>query len=386
MAIKFLEGFETYFSAYEQHLPSYAYPYTNYSEEASTAYAQSGKYGGYSLMYSGGYTSSSSSRNHIYSTNKITTSESYYPTGVGTSLGDLTVGFRFKKINSNSIAITYDINYVSLITLGGAAFGITISPTTINGGFYTPAISTGSTSDNDYVTYAFSNDEEWHYIECAARSLNYTSPNYNFILKLDNKVVAQTTISTSVSISYPLSGITFSATNIAMMLIDDLYVTDGNPKDNFGNPTIYTGFIPNAYRYHIKALMPTGDVSTQWYPNSGSTHYNLINSIPCDSGNTYISATGLYDIDSFQYQSLNEIDGKILALQVAPVQQLNMGIAAKTMPMINNYTFGTGIFANTLYWRDYACVAETNPLTNQAWTSSDVSGLTAGIKMTSLTE
>ena len=88
---------------------------------------------------------------------------------------------------------------------------------------------------------------------------------------------------------------------------DDVYIADwtSTPSSPFFGPV------------KIFAEVPTADASPlNWTPNSGTTHFSLVNEIPPDNDVTYVSDGTAGDIDQYVYQVTGiPSDGAVQTLQ-----------------------------------------------------------------------
>ena len=95
-----------------------------------------------------------------------------------------------------------------------------------------------------------------------------------------------------------------NATTSEGMLIQDLYIFDNTGGVN----------IDFAGDSRMGCIYPRADISTDWTPSTGSSHFNLVNEHICDDDITYISSDTAGNHDEYNFD-LVTIVGEIVAAQ-----------------------------------------------------------------------
>ena len=88
---------------------------------------------------------------------------------------------------------------------------------------------------------------------------------------------------------------------------DDIYVLD--TSGSFNND--FEGDM------RVETLYPSGDgAHTDWAPNTGTTHFNLVNQVATDDDTTYVSSATPGQRDLYTVPALSALAGKVAGVQV----------------------------------------------------------------------
>jgi hypothetical protein len=374
MSLRFIEGFETYFDDVSQsgNYLSNAYDMT-YNRGFSSI---SGYYGGYALRQLG----AGNNLNFVKAKNCV---------AISGAVLTVALGARFR---TNMQAMVNNYSRGIALNYEGYGIGLTIASGILYGGVNSTCNYYSTTYPKGLSYNTQLNDEQWHYAELL---ISRAIPNTSWFgkLKLDNLVVAQGALTGPTNALLSLNGSVYlynAGATDEYLDWDDIYVVDGLPTDNFGNPSTISGFIPNAYRCRVMPIYPISDVagSGEWTPSAGEDHYSLVNEIPDDT-DTYISATASGQLDALNYSPIVPDANSIVTVygvQLQPVAKLTMGTKGSLSPMVNGtkmnptYLLPSGI-PLPITFQQFPCMAENNPSTGIAWTLTGVSGMNAGLQL-----
>jgi len=158
--------------------------------------------------------------------------------------------------------------------------------------------------------------------------------------------------------------------------IDDLYICDGTGSENndFIGPNI-----------RVVTLSPNADGdSSDWTTSTGNTHYTLVDEDEQNSAE-YVEDTTTNNTDLYEYESLPVVN------IADPIAVNVVSEFITTEP--NNWTIETVVKHSTTEdadsgqvvatddWVALSRLLEENPVTTNAWTTSDVNNLQAGVKV-----
>lgn len=397
MALKYIEGFESYFTDVGQNgavmTATNTGRYAEYPLGACIS-SVSGYYGGYGVKISG-------DRSYIlgYLNQPLLAG--------GTQIG---FGFRYKKfgyLNSVSIGISYPYNFING-TIGFNTYpnyGVEITNDVITTFTAQKMKNSPFTSVHTSTITAFKpyNDNQWHYIDVLLGTplIQSTVVSYSTITLLDGLPLSSgilytygygdpTSIYTDVlpEECYALlmcqyrAGSTSLGTNYTAL--DDFYITDGDTTNNG-----IVGLIPNAWRCKVQQILPTGDVLSQWSPSAVGLHANLVDEIPINTLD-YVAATGIGDIDTYTYSKIPQvvngqnIVGSIYGIRIDPVVRMITGSSRTVTPVINDTDIPSlNINLNTTnnVYKANTQILEHNPTgVHIEWNPDTINNIEAGMK------
>jgi hypothetical protein len=385
VALKFIEGFETYFSEYEQ---QYEYINCVYDRDYYLGLyypvfpvSNTGLYSNYCIMITG-----------------VNLSEEL----VAEPHGYIRWLNAFDSSNDNNKMITLGFRYKAnteqyIENFKNRGFGILLKKQANDIGYGIMIVDDyilyGNIQDglNPYVMsptfqYEYQDDNNWHYIELNVINSGYT-------LKLDNNMVAFSYGDDITSNISELNNI-YITRHRGTGWLDDIYITDGNPVDCFGFPTALTGFIPHAYRCRVRGMFPSGEYNIAWNPNDGITNYNLINEVPIDGDDTYISTIGYNQKDEYVYNNAypeyryydNIFDrglGTIYGIQLQTVaRNLDNSTPYTLKPFINGSGLDTFVVSVSSY-QQYNTLIESNPdqTGEKYWLTGPLESMKIGVEI-----
>lgn len=129
-------------------------------------------------------------------------------------------------------------------------------------------------------------------------------------------------------------------------------------------------------------VVPDGDVTTQWVPSSGTTHFNLVNEVPPDDDASYIQTTSTGSADNFTWQDIPAFSGSIIAVQY-------LGYARKTGEGQRSFKLTVGSVgaytqeSEQFYVNDnyvyYRMPLGTDPATSTQWTRAGFNATLFGV-------
>jgi hypothetical protein len=156
---------------------------------------------------------------------------------------------------------------------------------------------------------------------------------------------------------------------------DDLYILDSTGSNN----TTFLGPLK------VTAVLPSSDGGTlQWTPNSGSTHYSRVNDNPPDKNTSYLSDSTSGDVDIW-----NKLATAASIASIRGIQQNTMfeTDSASAFSVIQRLVSGAttsddgGTAGTNGTYTQAARVLETDPNTGSLWTQSNLDSATIGIKV-----
>lgn len=129
----------------------------------------------------------------------------------------------------------------------------------------------------------------------------------------------------------------------------------------------------------VVTLFPNSDTAdADWTLSTGSDGYDLINDVPPDAENNYISSSTITDRSSFGLEELPDPNIKITAVQAtvkgqktdAGAGNIQFGITTNSVDSLSDST--NMVFNQDQY---YTHIVETNPDTSADWEVSDIDDL-----------
>lgn len=238
---------------------------------------------------------------------------------------------------------------------------------------YTNGSQVGAASSNGLLTL-----NVWHHLEWKLTISTSTSAN-QCVLRLNNvEILNLTGIATKTS-----SNTTANAVSIGRLVstqcgmsYDDIYIFDNTGSQN-------NDLIGDC---RIETLYPSGAGNyAQLSANGAGTNYGCVNEHPADDDTTYVAGNSVGNIDSYAFGNPAGTISTVYAVQVnMRARKDNAGtrtVARLLRASATDYV-GSDNSLSTSYalYRD---IMEKNPDTNAAWTSSDITALEAGVKVTS---
>lgn len=222
-------------------------------------------------------------------------------------------------------------------------------------------------------------DERYYYIEADVTFSGSTPITATGELRINGHVEASGSGSTSVNASSLLSNDTtanvhsFAAPGNtgSRMVMDDLYIK---------NAAGYYGDI------RIIALFPDGDGATlQWTPNSGTVHFDRVNTHPEDLTKWLQDLTAGH-IDTWNWQDCPGFSGTIKAVNISALARKD-DEGTKSFEIVVGNT-GTEAHSPEFFVSDatpeyYEYSLETDPATGLAWTQVGYNAKQFGIKLIS---
>jgi hypothetical protein len=154
--------------------------------------------------------------------------------------------------------------------------------------------------------------------------------------------------------------------------IDDLYILNGAAGlSDFLGPV------------KIETLRPTGDTATvDWTPSANADHYTLIDENPVNSSD-YVASSTANQEDKYTLANLSSIT-TVQGVQLGVMAQLD-GPGSKQLYLtcdsngsVNN---GSEIYLAGPETVHFSRILETDPDTSNAWTTSAIDALIAGIRV-----
>ena len=277
-----------------------------------------------------------------------------------TTNSTIVVGGAWKYIGS---PITNDV----LRLYDGATLGVNLSYNATNG---TLIIKTGSTTLGSIVTSVLSN--VWLYLELKVVCNSSTG---SAILRVNGTTVLTLTGQNTQAGSHSYHDIVdfvFQASQSGAW--DDIYILDGSGSVN----NDFLGV------QKVMCMYPTGDSgSEEWTTSSGANHYALVNEQVEDADTTYVVNTSSPQVDMFTHGSISG-SGTINGIQVntavretdgTPHSLITRVISGSTTSDDAGQSVGVTSYVNKKR------ILETDPNTSAAWTPTNLSSATIGIKV-----
>lgn len=238
---------------------------------------------------------------------------------------------------------------------------------------YSNGSQVGSASSNGLLTL-----NVWHFLEWKVAISASTGAN-QCVVRLDNvEILNLTGVSTKVSSNTSANSVNIgrSVSTQNGMSWDDIYVLDNTGTQNndlLGDSRIETLYPNGAGNY------------AQLTANGAGTNYGCVNEHPADDDTTYVSGNSVGNIDSYAFSDPTGTISTVFAVQAnMRARKDNAGtrtIARLTRQSATDYVGSD--FALTTSYQLFRDIMENNPATSAAWTSSDITGIEAGIKVTS---
>lgn len=156
--------------------------------------------------------------------------------------------------------------------------------------------------------------------------------------------------------------------------IDDFWVCDSTGSVN--NDFLGSG-------YFVATISPNADGDdADWTPSTGNTHYTLVNEdVQVDTN--YVEDDTATNLDLFEYESLPSISDIKGVQAVTEIQttEPNAWTIKTVVKHSSTEDADAGQTVGTDSLKSLCRVMETNPVTTNAWTVSDVDNLQAGIEV-----
>lgn len=237
---------------------------------------------------------------------------------------------------------------------------------------YTNGSQVGSASANGLITLNTWNFIEWKVAISASTGANQCVVRFNNVEVINLTGVATKTTSNTTANQIGIGRVVSSQFGA---YYDDIYVLDNTGTQNndlLGDCRIETLY-PNA----------AGNYA-QLTANGAGTNYGCVNEHPADGDTTYVSGNSVGNIDSYGFSDPTGTITTVFAVQMnMRARKDNAGartIARLVRASATDYV-GSDFSLSTSYAL-YREILENNPATAAAWTSSDITGLEAGIKVT----
>lgn len=124
--------------------------------------------------------------------------------------------------------------------------------------------------------------------------------------------------------------------------------------------------------------------SSQWTPDSGSTHWNRVNASDGDA--SYVSDSTVNDLDLYKYPSFASGGGTVVAVQVvACLRKDDAGTRSVKLEIKSGGTVydqsSTGGLTSSYQY--FAALEENDPATSAPWTDSNISAVQLGVTVES---
>lgn len=223
----------------------------------------------------------------------------------------------------------------------------------------------------------------WNYIEFQVTTSGQTM-TFNLYLNgqlVLNRVNVQALSST---VSYQsINGLSIGKGNTN-------WVTGSTAVQNYDNFYVTTG--ERLGLTYMVPVTPASDTAQkQWIPIDGTTNYNNVNDQTLSTGQTYVAANNVNDLDYYSVSQINRLDGNTNILGVLPYMQAIGSPLGNTSVDLNikNGSTETNILTSNLSNNRVAVVSRptsiltTNPSNSSTWTISDVQNMQLGIKRSS---
>lgn len=215
---------------------------------------------------------------------------------------------------------------------------------------------------------------KWYYIECKANISNTTGSvvikiNEEQKLSLSNKDTQRS--GTAEWRKFQLLGSGVYPDNFSF---DDWYVfnTSGSVNNDFVGSTRIDGILPNA----------AGD-QTDWTPSAGA-NYTTVDENPATGDTDYVESSTSTDQDLYNYASvpttLNVIHGVQINTDVRETDASDFTLKTLIKTGTTTSADSAQAIAGTSYETLYR-IAEQDPDTSAAWTSSGINGAQFGIEV-----
>jgi hypothetical protein len=238
---------------------------------------------------------------------------------------------------------------------------------------FTAGSQVGAASANGLLTL-----NVWHHLEWKITIASSTGPN-ECLLRLDNvEILNLTGVSTKTSSNTTADTISIGrlVSTQCGMWYDDVYVFDNTGDMN-------NDLIGDC---RIETLYPNGAGNyAQLSANGAGTNYGCVNEHPADDDTTYVAGNSVGNIDSYAFGNPVGTINTVYAVQAnMRARKDNAGVrtVARLLRVSGTDYVGSDNSLSTSYalYRD---IMEKNPATDAAWTSSDITALEAGVKVTS---
>jgi len=158
--------------------------------------------------------------------------------------------------------------------------------------------------------------------------------------------------------------------NLAPGNIDDFYIFNDQ------------GAAPNTWQGDVRAVqqMPATDSSVSWTPNSGATRFSRVNELREDGDTSYVSTTGVNNVDQYGVSALAVTPLSIVAVQSKMYVRMDDAgphTAKSRLTSAGTTSDSANLSLTTNYqwiWQLYA----TDPHTSAAWSAANLNAVTIG--------
>ncbi len=266
-------------------------------------------------------------------------------------------------------------------------FGMFITGPDINGGVPFLSLLDGSTvgvelwtdSSGHIIVHAGSTTvatstfalaiNTWYYLELKVTCT--TAANYSYEVRIGQTTILSGSDTHKAGTHAYHNGFKIWGYNYHFgLLIDDLYAADGSGSYN-------NDFLGNTY---IQLVYPDGDVTTDWTPSAGGSHFSLVNEAVSDD-TSYIEDTVAGHVDLFTFQD---------CLSIGPIKAVVVSVESRDTDADSyNYQIrcvsgsttldGDTQFGGMSNYTTKKQVYETDPNTNLPWIDTDFNSAQFGV-------
>lgn len=204
---------------------------------------------------------------------------------------------------------------------------------------------------------------QWQYIEFKVTINNTTG---SFEVRINGKsYLTQSSVDTQNGGTAELRKVELYGSN-GQGFWDNLYVDDAT----FHGPC------------RVNSLLPNGDDTTNWTPDSGTTNYTQVDENPPDDDTSYVDSSASVIQDTYDYGNLTNLD-TIKSVQISTDVKVT---DATTYTLENLIKSGgtiygeTGVLVSSTSYVWHNRIADTDPNTASAWTNTNVDAAKFGIE------
>lgn len=216
----------------------------------------------------------------------------------------------------------------------------------------------------------------WNFIEWKVTIASSTGTNQCVVHLNNDEILNLTAVSTKTTGNTTANIFSIGQTVFTTggFNYDDVYVCDNTGSTN-------NDFLGDC---RIETLYPSGAGNyTDFVANGAGTNWGCVSEHPADDDTTFVSSNNVNDIDSYAFTNPSGTPTAIFAIQ-ANMRARKDNAGTRTFGRLVRISgtdyVGSGFALGTNYslFRE---IIEQNPNTNAAWTSSDINGLEAGVKV-----